>query len=151
MIDGAYADGTPGWSGSDTSREAAQHPRVASTQDRVLNLVHLRGYYGITQQEVSAALNVGHGSASGALTRLHKSNHIVRTTTRRNRQQVYFAPEYATGHTLSPYRPQTGTKPTVPVSEIEETVRCINFIPGNADNAIRFLLTNCGIQVDEER
>lgn len=151
MIDGEYADGTPGWSGSSTSREASTHPRVAPTQDRVHNVVIDAAELGTTQSEASALLNLGHGTVSGALTRLHRAGKITRLTERRNKQQVYILPEHVNGRQKAPYRPQTGTKPVVSASEVEETVRCIDFIPGNAEPAIRFLLTNNGIRIDEDR
>jgi len=54
---------------------------------------------------VQGALDIGHGSASGALTRLHRSGYLVRLTRTRNGQQIYVAEAFSGGRELSPYRP----------------------------------------------
>jgi len=50
---------------------------------------------GATWYEVAEHLGIHHGSASGALSNLHKAGRIVRTTDRRGRSEVYMIAEIA--------------------------------------------------------
>lgn len=62
--------------------------------------VYDAGRSGATQAEVG-----DHGWASGALTALHKGGVLVRTTDRRNNQEIYLFPRFAGDRPLVPYRP----------------------------------------------
>ena len=101
--------GTSGWSGSDTSRERAQRDDstgvTAYRHRRILRSLSRAREHGRTVAEIQTELGVGHGSASGALTVLHKGGHITRVKERRNRQEVYVLPEHVDAREESPYRP----------------------------------------------
>lgn len=94
-------DKNSGWSGSDTSRERAEHDDhtgvTAKRQAEVLRLMATYGPKGVTWVDVSEVLHVHHGGASGVLSVLHKTGRIVRLSERRNRCKIYVLPEYAYG------------------------------------------------------
>lgn len=93
-----------GHSGSETSEEASKRVTGKRSQ-QVHTLVANSKHRGLTVNEVQQALRIGHGSASGALTRLHRAGYIVRLTQKRNGQQVYMAEAFSAGREQSPYRP----------------------------------------------
>lgn len=101
--EGGYPNGI-GHSGSETSEEASKRVTGRRSQ-QVHTLVANSKHRGLTVNEVQQALRIGHGSASGALTRLHRAGYIVRLTQKRNGQQVYMAEAFSAGREQSPYRP----------------------------------------------
>lgn len=101
--EGGYPNGI-GHSGSETSEEASKRVTGERSQ-QVYNLVSNSKHRGLTVSEVQQALRIGHGSASGALTRLHRAGHIVRLAHKRNGQQVYMVEAFSAGREQSPYRP----------------------------------------------
>lgn len=102
--DGAYPNGV-GHSGSATSERAAKRiggKRAQQVHDYVLSWMHR----GVTCAETERDLKLGHGSASGALTRLHRSGHIVRLQREREGQQIYKRPDFVEeGEILAEYLP----------------------------------------------
>lgn len=101
--DGGYPNGI-GHSGSETS-EAAQGKVTGKRAIEVHGAVKSQGIHGITCRELQAFMMIGHGAASGALTRLHRGGHVVRLQESRSSQQVYVVPENRDGRDESPYRP----------------------------------------------
>lgn len=99
--------GTSGWSGSATSRERAlEADRSGVTGQRqkdVLAYLAGAGYYGATWPEIADVLDAHHGTASGALSVLHKTGHIARLTERRGRCKVYCLPVYVAGRATEPH------------------------------------------------
>lgn len=99
--------GTSGWSGSDTSEARARTAdRDGTTRDRqatVIGLLNLAGFDGMTWREISEATGWHHGTASGALSVLHKEGRIRRLTTARNRCKVYVLREFTGGRNVEPH------------------------------------------------
>lgn len=99
--------GTSGWSGSDTSEaRAVGADRDGTTRDRqatVVGLLRLAGFHGVTWTELGDATGWHHGTASGALSVLHKEGRIKRLTERRNRCKVYALPEYVGDRATEPH------------------------------------------------
>jgi len=141
LIAGLYGaalpyNGTGGHSGSETSKERAEREAddgtLAKRQAEVLAYLWERADRGATWAEVGEHLGIHHGSASGALSNLHKAGRIVRTSDRRGRSEVYMVAEIAA--TL----PVTLREPRERVSrkEIAEAVAVIEkrlFIAGFCD------------------
>jgi hypothetical protein len=101
--------GTSGHSGSDTSRERAEHSdRSGATmrnQNDVLTVLKNAGVAGLNWHEVADQLNQHHGTVSGALSTLHKAGLVSRLKERRNKCAIYVLPEYVDGRTTSAYKP----------------------------------------------
>lgn len=106
--------GTSGWSGSQTSRQRAttadSNGLTSKRQRTVTHLLRQAGEQGLTWNELGQKMNLHHGSASGLLSVLHKTNVIRRLTETRNRCQVYVLPEYVNDRTTSPYRPNVSAR-----------------------------------------
>lgn len=92
---------------------------------------------GATQAEVSAHLRLGHGSVSGALTRLHRADRIVRLAQKRKGQYVYVTPEWVGGRPLSTYTPHKGTGTNVVVTreDVETAAWATRYASTRADAA----------------
>lgn len=101
--DGGYPNGI-GHSGSETS-EAAQGKVTGKRAIEVHEAVQATWNHGMTCKELQKSLSIGHGAASGALTRLHRAGHLVRLQESRSGQQVYVHPTYLDDRKESPYRP----------------------------------------------
>jgi hypothetical protein len=99
--------GTSGWSGSDTSRARALDADASGVtgqrQRDVLAYLAGCGPYGATWPEVAAVLGTHHGTASGALSVLHKESRIARLAERRGRCKIYVRPEYVNGRETEPH------------------------------------------------
>jgi len=106
--------GTSGWSGSDTSedraRRADQDGTTGRRQRQTLMLLNFAGYAGLTWKELSDLTGAHHGSASGALSVLHKAGLIARLKARRNRCAVYVGLDHVDDRDLAPYRTNAGTR-----------------------------------------
>jgi hypothetical protein len=91
-------NGTAGWSGTDTSQQRAidniHSGRELNNQQLALLLLKKAGANGLTWKEVATATGWHHGTASGVLSVLHKSDAIVRTIKIRNRCKVYVHQNY---------------------------------------------------------
>jgi hypothetical protein len=94
-------NGTSGWSGTDTSLERAVRADIDGTtserQARVMGMLRRAGTRGLTWKELGEAGGWHHGTASGALSTLHKAERIARLLERRDRCRVYVALEHVNG------------------------------------------------------
>ncbi len=83
--------GEHGHSGTDTS--AARAKGLSSkSQSTVLRLLTEAKQEGMTVAEIRTATEMHHGTASGALTELHKGGLIARLSAKRDRCKVYVMP-----------------------------------------------------------
>jgi len=93
--------GSSGWSGTDTSRERAEHMdstgKTVKNQQLALHLMDLKTAKGVTWKDLSHWFDWHHGTASGVLSALHKSEKVVRLLERRDGCRVYVLPEYVDG------------------------------------------------------
>jgi len=91
-------NGTSGWSGTQSSEERAlrEDSDGTTTQRQMAALTYLakRGRYGVTWKELGDAFGIHHGSASGVLSVLHKTEHLARLTEVRDKCKVYVLPEF---------------------------------------------------------
>lgn len=101
--EGGYPNGI-GHSGSETSEEASKRVTGKRSQ-QVFDQVAQMQHRGVTVREIEWMLKIGHGSASGALTRLHRAGYIARLQRKRDKQQIYMAIAFTAGQALSPYKP----------------------------------------------
>ena len=89
---------TSGHSGSDTSksraRDADSSGQTGKIQKSVLLFAYMQNTEGITWRDVAKELNLHHGSASGVLSVLHKTGHLVRLQDARGRCKIYVLPDY---------------------------------------------------------
>ena len=103
--------GTSGWSGSETSAARADHADTTgltgARQHETLRFLASRRARGATWKELAAWLDVHHGTASGALSVLHKTHYIARLTEKRERCKVYVLLTYIDGRETEPYTPNT--------------------------------------------
>jgi hypothetical protein len=100
--------GTSGWSGSDTSHSravTADHSgQTLDRQQTVIRLIRDSGSTGITWKDLSDLTGWHHGTASGALSVLHKVEKICRLSEKRNRCKIYVMPEYVNDRPTEPHR-----------------------------------------------
>jgi hypothetical protein len=93
--------GTSGWSGTDSSAERARVQDADGTtgkrQIEALTYLASRGRHGATWKELADGLNLHHGSASGVLSVLHKTEHLCRLKETRNKCKVYVLPQFVHG------------------------------------------------------
>ena len=136
MVPSMPYNGTGGHSGSDTSKERAEREAddgtLAKRQREVMAFLWARSDYGATWNEVAEHLGIHHGSASGALSNLHKAGRIVRTTDRRGRSEVYMIAEIAATLPVTLAAPRANASK----KEIAEAVAVIEkrlFIAGFCD------------------
>jgi len=103
--------GTSGWSGTDTSRARATRNdsdgTTSRTQALTLALLGEAGINGLTWKELSELTGLHHGSASGALSVLHKSGKIARLTQVRKRCKVYVLPSKIDGRDVESQKQKT--------------------------------------------
>lgn len=151
VIGGYGSANEVGHSGSSTSEESAK--RINGKQTiRVHEVVAGKQGFGMTCRELEVRLGVGHGSASGALTRLHRDGWLTRLTERRDRQQVYVDPAWVDGREESPYLPNVayreGYKTPMPleatVTEVEVRVE-VPVKPDWSDEQIVGAMQKAGI------
>jgi hypothetical protein len=99
-------NGTEGYAGSDTSRQAAidaaVHGTASKRQRYILILAGRAKERGITVAELRDA-SLHHGRVSGALSVLHKVGKLVRLTEVRGRCKVYVLPDYVNGRPTEPH------------------------------------------------
>lgn len=100
--------GTSGHSGTDTSetraRQADKSGKTGDRQRRVLWFLAGCRNHGATWKELSEATGWHHGTASGALSVLHKTGHIARLRESRSRCKIYVLPQYVGGRDTEPHR-----------------------------------------------
>ena len=106
--------GTSGWSGSETSKERATEAdasgETARRQTRTMAIIEAAGPNGITWTELGQQTGWHHGTASGALSVLHKADQIKRLIERRGRCQIYVTPQNVNGREVAPYKPNTANE-----------------------------------------
>ena len=106
--------GTSGWSGSDTSEERAiksdKNGTTGKNQKRTLQLISLSTHNGLTWKELADAMGWHHGTASGALSVLHKEGLISRLSERRNKCAVYVANEFVNGRETQQHKPNVSAR-----------------------------------------
>jgi len=94
-------NGSSGWSGTDTSKERADSAdRSGGTkyrQRKVMNMLYVMEGHGATWKEISERTGWHHGTASGVLSVLHKSNKIARLTQKRDKCRIYVLPQFVYG------------------------------------------------------
>ena len=100
--------GTSGWSGSETSRNRAvnndKSGKTSKLQMSVFELLDRRGRRGVTWKELGDLTASHHGSASGALSLLHKDGRISRLKETRNRCKVYVMNSHVDGRETEEHR-----------------------------------------------
>jgi hypothetical protein len=100
VVELPYA-GTSGWSGTNTSKERAEDADssglTGKRQRLTLDLLNDAGTAGLTCPELENQTGWHHGLASGVLSVLHKTGHVARLTTQRNRCKVYVLPQHTVG------------------------------------------------------
>lgn len=98
-------NGTSGWSGSQASYQRAKTADRDGTtfnrQQSTLTYLAARGPHGATWRDLSEYFGWHHGTASGVLSVLHKTNQIARLTERRNKCQVYVLPDFVLGRDVA--------------------------------------------------
>jgi DNA-binding MarR family transcriptional regulator len=136
MVPSMPYNGTGGHAGSDTSKERAEREAddgtLAKRQREVMAFLWAQADRGATWAEVAEHLGIHHGSASGALSNLHKTGRIVRTTDRRGRSEVYMIAEIAATLPVTLAAPRANASK----KEIAEAVAVIEkrlFIAGFCD------------------
>jgi len=94
-------NGSSGWSGTDTSKERADNDdssgRTKDRQQKTMKLLYHAGVSGLTWKELAYIAEWHHGTASGALSVLHKDERIARLTEKRMNCRVYVLPEFVIG------------------------------------------------------
>lgn len=99
--------GTSGFSGSETSEARARREDQDGTTSRrqaaALTILRSRGSEGCTWKELADALGVHHGSASGALSVLHKQERIARLKEKRSRCKIYVDLDFINGRESEPH------------------------------------------------
>lgn len=115
--------GTSGWAGSQTSRaRAEQQDSDGTTSERqsvTLRLLERADHKGLTWKELSEATGWHHGSASGVLSVLHKSDKIKRLAESRDRCAIYVA------YDCSYFRPTEPYKSNKQIGNLSDLVRQI--------------------------
>lgn len=110
--------GTSGWSGTSTSRERAVNAdRDGTTKNRqrlIITALRNAGADGLTWRELSGLTGWHHGTASGALSVLHKSGLISRLKDSRNRCKIYVSNDYVLDRVTESYG---GKKPAIKAVE----------------------------------
>lgn len=105
---------TSGWSGSETSRERARNAdRSGMTESRqaiTLGLLRRAGIDGLTWRDLSEQTGWHHGTASGALSVLHKDGQIARLSERRDKCQIYVSRENVLGRPTSDHQPNVSAR-----------------------------------------
>jgi len=71
---------------------------------KINRYLHHAGEHGCTWMDIADAMGTHHGTASGALSVMHKNKEIARLKTKRNGSSIYVLPQYIKGRATSPYR-----------------------------------------------
>lgn len=94
-------NGSSGFSGTDTSEDRArlmdESGVTGVNQRKTVALLERMGYTGLTWKELADLTGWHHGTASGALSVLHKERVIARLRSRRGRCRIYVLPSYTAG------------------------------------------------------
>lgn len=73
------------------------HVIRGSTRQRIAEGMARRGERGATSAEIEVAIGKGHGTVSGALSRMHQDHEVELLAERRGGQQVYVHPAHVAG------------------------------------------------------
>lgn len=91
-------NGSSGHSGSSSSKERADYldksGKTRKYQFRIMDYLREQADQGATWKEVSELLDVHHGTASGALSILHKAGLLERLKETRGKSKIYVLPEF---------------------------------------------------------
>lgn len=90
-----YGRKRSGHADADTSRRS--EPTRRGRQVNMLAYVARTGHRGATYLDLCHEFNVGHGSASGALSVLHRAGSLARLVDERDGCKVYVTPGYVDG------------------------------------------------------
>jgi hypothetical protein len=100
-------NGSSGSSGSDTSDERTRISDLKGAtgrrQQAVINHLADQGPYGATWGEIADRFGWHHGTASGALSVLHKAGRIERLKERRGKSKVYCHPRHVNNRDTEPH------------------------------------------------
>jgi len=106
--------GTSGWSGSETSRDRAvtadKSGKTGKNQQEVLQQLELARGRGVTWQELSDATGWHHGTASGALSVLHKTGLITRLKDKRGKCAIYVLPDFVQDRETETHKPNVSAR-----------------------------------------
>lgn len=106
--------GSSGWSGSEASHDRAEHDDstgvTSHRQATVLTALRTAGVDGLTWTELAYMNGWHHGTASGALSVLHKAGKIARLTVRRDGSSVYVANEFVADRPTAEHRPNVSAR-----------------------------------------
>lgn len=106
--------GSSGWSGSETSKARAEENdrsgRTKQNQTTTLNHLFMANFEGLTWRDLAERTGWHHGTASGALSTLHKAGLIERLEETRHRCAVYVLPDYVRNRSVAPYRPNASAR-----------------------------------------
>lgn len=116
--------GSSGWSGSDSSKDRAvsndESGVTGYNQRRLMIYLERQGQQGLTWKEAGDHFGWHHGTASGALSVLHKAGLIARLKERRNKSSVYVACSYINDRETSPHKPNVSARLLVEIlTELE--------------------------------
>jgi hypothetical protein len=127
-------NGSSGWSGSDTSQKrAARDDSNGVTSQRqidTMNLLETKADLGLTWDELAYHFGWHHGQASGALSNLHKTGHILRLVETRNKSHVYVLPEWRLFRDTQEF----GRKQTNEIAKIDHTTMGNQYVYQLPDN-----------------
>jgi DNA-binding MarR family transcriptional regulator len=106
--------GTSGWAGSETSKQRAtkadSNGVTSINQKQTLILLRQANSHGLIWSDLTEAFGWHHGTASGALSVLHKAGLIARLTEKRNKCAIYVALEHVNGRETQPHRPNVSAR-----------------------------------------
>jgi len=133
-------NGTVGHSGTDTSRERAERKagHIDEELDVVVDFLTRAGTRGLTVTTVKRAALTGddnqlrlahHGTASAALSILHKSGRIARLTERRNGAHIYVTPENIDGRDFERF---IGNRVKAQIAALDETLAELKRLIGSS-------------------
>lgn len=98
MIKETPYGGTSGHSGTTGSRDRATERdddgRTALLQEKIISEAFQAKFFGVTVTDIKNKIEPHHGSASGALSVLDMTGHLVCLEQRRGRCHIYVLPEY---------------------------------------------------------
>lgn len=91
-------NGSSGHSGSSSSKERAKHldssGKTSKYQHLIMDYLRQKQEFGATWKEIAELLKVHHGTASGALSVLHKAGLIERLKETREKSKIYVLPDF---------------------------------------------------------
>ena len=106
--------GTSGWSGSDKNRTQTEandrNGKTSENQQRTLDELARVATRGLTWRDLSACTGWHHGTASGALSVLHKAGRIDRLEEQRDGCHLYVLPEHVNNRPTQAHRPNVSAR-----------------------------------------